>query len=162
MTPDIRVGHGWDVHAFGNDRPLRLGGVDVPGARGLAGHSDADVLAHAVASALLGSLALGDLGTHFPDTDPRFRDARSLDLLRQVAGMVRQRGDRVGNCDCTVIAESPRLAPHIEAMRQGLAGALGVEVEQVSVKATTAEKMGALGRGEGIAAHAVVLVVRES
>jgi 2-C-methyl-D-erythritol 2,4-cyclodiphosphate synthase len=161
MTPDIRVGHGWDVHAFGNDRPLRLGGVEIPGARGLAGHSDADVLAHAVASALLGSLALGDLGTHFPDTDPRFRDARSLDLLSQVAEMVRRRGYRVGNCDCTVIAESPRLAPHIDAMRQRLAGALGVEMEQVSVKATTAERLGALGRGEGIAAHSVVLVVRD-
>jgi 2-C-methyl-D-erythritol 2,4-cyclodiphosphate synthase len=159
MTPDIRVGHGWDVHAFGGDRPLRLGGVEIPGARGLAGHSDADVLAHAVASALLGSLALGDLGTHFPDADPRFRDARSLDLLRQVADMVRRRGYRVGNCDSTVVAESPRLAPHIDAMRQGLAGALGIQVAQVSVKATTAEKLGALGRGEGIAAHAVVLVV---
>ena len=161
MTPDIRVGHGWDVHAFGNDRPLRLGGVEIPGARGLAGHSDADVLAHAVASALLGSLALGDLGTHFPETDPRFHDARSLDLLRQVVSMVRARGFRVGNCDCTVVAESPRLAPHMGAMREGLAGALGVEVAQVSVKATTAEKLGALGRDEGIAAHAVVLVVRD-
>ena len=155
---DIRIGHGWDVHAFGAARPLRLGGVAIPGGHGLAGHSDADVLAHALASALLGSLSLGDLGTHFPDSDPRFQGASSLELLRQVAAMVRERGYAISNCDCTVVAQEPRLAPYIHEMRSRLAEVLEVETSRVSVKATTAERLGALGRAEGIAAHAVVLV----
>jgi 2-C-methyl-D-erythritol 2,4-cyclodiphosphate synthase len=154
----MRIGHGYDVHALQEGRKLVLGGVEIPYARGLAGHSDADALVHAVASALLGSLALGDLGTHFPDTDPRWRGASSLDLLRRVASMLRERGFALVNCDATIIAQEPRLAPHVPAMRANLARALGCESDRVSVKATTHEKLGALGRGEGIAAHAVVLV----
>jgi 2-C-methyl-D-erythritol 2,4-cyclodiphosphate synthase len=158
----IRVGQGYDVHPFGAGRPLVLGGVTLECARGgLVGHSDADVLAHAVASALLGSLALGDLGTHFPDTDPRWRGAPSLELLRAVCALVRQRGYAVVNCDATLVAEEPRLSPHVPQMRVNLASALGVEVGCVSVKATTHEKLGALGRAEGIACHAVALVSDE-
>ena len=154
----MRIGHGYDVHPLVEGRPLVLGGVVVAHARGLAGHSDADVLAHAVASALLGSLALGDLGTHFPDTDARWRGASSLDLLRAVRGMLRERGFAVANCDVTIIAQEPKLAAHVPRMRANLAGALEVEPDRVSVKATTHERLGALGRAEGIAAHAVVLV----
>jgi 2-C-methyl-D-erythritol 2,4-cyclodiphosphate synthase len=157
----MRIGHGYDVHALVDGRPLVLGGVRIAHARGLTGHSDADVLAHAVASALLGSLALGDLGTHFPDTDPRWRGASSLDLVRLVHAMVRERGFAVGNCDATVIAEEPRLAAHVPQMRANLARALDVEIDRISVKATTHERLGALGRAEGIAAHAVVVVERD-
>jgi 2-C-methyl-D-erythritol 2,4-cyclodiphosphate synthase len=159
LSSDIRIGHGWDAHRFGAERPLRLAGVEVPSGRGgLVGHSDADVLSHAVASALLGSLALGDLGQHFPDDDPRYEAADSLQLLRHVVGLVHERGYRVLNCDSTVVAQEPRLAAHVERMRAALAAALRVDADRVSVKATTAEAMGALGRAEGIAAHAVVLV----
>jgi len=154
----MRIGHGYDVHALQEGRKLVLGGVEIPHTRGLAGHSDADALAHAVASALLGSVALGDLGTHFPDTDPRWRGASSLDLLRRVASMLRERGLALVNCDATLVAQEPRLAPHVPAMRANLARALGCDVDRVAVKATTHERLGALGRGEGIAAHAVVLV----
>lgn len=162
MTMDLRIGHGLDVHRYGADQPLVLGGVEIPSAHGgLAGHSDADVLTHAVANALLGSLALGDLGTHFPDTDPRWRGVSSLDLLRQVVAMVHARGYRVQNCDATVIAQEPRLAPHLSAMRGNLAAVLQVEPDRVSVKATTAERLGALGRVEGIAAQAVTLVASD-
>jgi 2-C-methyl-D-erythritol 2,4-cyclodiphosphate synthase len=155
----LRVGQGYDIHPFGAGRPLVLGGVTVECARGgLVGHSDADVLAHAVASALLGSLALGDLGTHFPDTDPRWRGARSLDLLRAVHGLLRARGFAVVNCDATLVAQEPRLAPHVQQMRANLAAALEVGVDCVSVQATTHERLGALGRAEGIACHAVALV----
>ncbi len=161
MRAELRIGQGWDVHRFGAERPLRLGGVEIPSPRGgLVGHSDADVLVHAVASAVLGSLALGDLGTHFPPLEPRWKDASSLDLLRLALQLVHARGYVVHNCDSTVIAEAPRLAPHIAAMRQNLAAALQVDVERVSVQATTAEGLGALGRAEGIAAQAVVLVVQ--
>ena len=139
-----------------------LGGVEIACERGgLAGHSDADVLAHAVASALLGSLALGDLGTHFPDTDPRWKNAASLDLLREVRGRIRERGWTLVNCDATLVAQEPRLAAHVPQMRAHLAAALGVDVDRVSVKATTHEKLGALGRAEGLACHAVVLVTSE-
>ena len=155
---NIRIGNGFDVHALVAGRRLVLGGVDVPHERGLAGHSDADVLAHAIASALLGSLALGDLGAHFPDTDPRWKDAASVELLRTVAARLRERGWMLVNCDATVVAQEPRLAPHVPEMRARLAAALGVDVERVSVKPTTHEKLGALGRSEGIACHAVVLV----
>jgi 2-C-methyl-D-erythritol 2,4-cyclodiphosphate synthase len=159
--PDYRIGSGLDAHRFGASRPLRLGGVVVPCDRGgLLGHSDADVLTHAVASALLGSVSLGDLGKHFPDTDPRWRDASSLDLLRQVVQRVRDAGYSAVNCDCTVIAQEPRLAPHIPAMVRSLAAALQLDPGCVSVKATTAESLGALGRVEGIAAQAIVLVAR--
>lgn len=155
----IRVGQGYDVHAFAPGRKLVLGGVEIACARGgLAGHSDADVLAHAVASALLGSLALGDLGTHFPDSDPRWRDASSLELLRAAHALAAARGFAVENVDATLVAEEPRLGPHVAAMRANLARILQIEPDRVSVKATTHERLGALGRAEGIAAHAVVLV----
>lgn len=156
---DFRIGQGWDVHRVDAARPLVLGGVEVPSSHGgLAGHSDADVLTHALANALLGSLALGDLGTHFPDADPRWRGVSSLELLRRVVALVHERGYRVQNCDCTVIAQAPRLAEYLPRMRRNLAAVLQVEEERVSVKATTAEGLGALGRVEGIAAQAVALV----
>ena len=158
MSAETRVGLGFDVHPFASDRPLVLGGVEVPAERGLHGHSDADVLSHAVADALLGALALGDLGRHFPDSDPRFRGASSLALLAEVAARVRARGGRVVNVDATVVAEVPRLAPHLDAMRVRLAETLGVAGDRVSVKAKHAEGLGALGRQEGIAAMAVALV----
>ncbi len=159
---NLRVGIGYDVHPFVADRPLVLGGVTVPSTRGLAGHSDADALAHAVADALLGALALGDLGSHFPDTDPAYAGASSLELLARVRDLVRERGYQVGNVDATIVTEEPKLAPHVAAMREHLAGTLGVDVGSVSVKATRHEKMGAFGRGEGLAAMAVVLVHRET
>ena len=155
----LRIGHGQDVHRFDPGRPLVLGGVEIESPRGgLAGHSDADVLTHAVASALLGALALGDLGQHFPATDARWRGVSSLEILRAVYAMVRQRGFALVNCDATVVAEEPRLSPHLPRMRAALARVLDVDPERVSVKATTAEGLGALGRAEGIAAHAIVLV----
>ena len=157
----MRIGQGWDAHRFGADRPLRLAGVEIPCARGgLVGHSDADVLSHATASALLGSLSLGDLGQHFPEDDPRYEGADSMQLLRHVVGLVHERGYAVVNLDSTVVAEQPRLAAHIGALRGALAAALQIGRDCVSVQATTAEGMGALGRAEGIAAHAVVLIAR--
>lgn len=157
---NIRVGTGFDVHAFEAGRTLRLGGVDVPHGRGLAGDSDADVLTHAVMDALLGAAALGDLGTHFPPGDPRFKDARSTDLLGTTATMVRERGWDICNVDATVIAQEPRLGPHIPRMRQVLADAIGIPEAAVSVKATTPDHLGAIGRAEGIAAQAVALLER--
>ena len=154
-----RVGIGYDVHPFVDGRPLVLGGETLPGSRGLLGHSDADALSHALADALLGALALGDLGAHFPDSDPRWKGANSLALLAQVAAMVHARGYVVGNVDATVLTEAPRLAPHVEAMRANLARALGVEVTQVSVKATRPEGLGSLGKGEGLAVWAVAVLV---
>jgi len=154
----MRVGTGFDVHPFAPGRRLMLGGVEVPHEAGLAGHSDADVLLHAIMDALLGAAALGDIGQHFPSDDPRWDDADSRDLLRRVAAMVRQAGHAVANIDATVIAERPRIAPHVEAMRRAVAGAAGVDVERVSVKATTTDGLGANGRGEGIAALAVALL----
>lgn len=155
----IRIGNGFDVHAFAAGRPLVVGGVTIPHDRGLAGHSDADVLLHAIADAILGALALGDLGRHFPDTDPKWQGADSRRLLRQVAGMAGAARYRIGNVDATVIAQAPKLAPFIEAMRASIAADLGCEVSSVSVKATTTEKLGFTGREEGIAALATVLVV---
>ena len=155
----IRIGQGYDMHVFDAERPLVLGGVVVPSARGgLAGHSDADVLTHAITSALLGSLGLGDLGKHFPDNDPRWKGADSMQLLGHVVSLVEERGFHVVNCDSTVVAQEPRLAEYVDAMVQSLASGLKVSGDCVSVKATTAERMGALGRSEGIAAQAVVLV----
>ena len=155
----LRIGQGVDVHRFDPARRLVLGGVEIACARGgLAGHSDADVLTHAVASALLGALALGDLGRHFPDTDARWRDASSLEILAAVYALVRERGFALVNCDATVVAQEPRLAPHIGAMRAALARTLGVDIDRISVQATTAEGLGALGRVEGIGARAVALV----
>lgn len=157
---NIRIGNGFDVHALVAGRPLVLGGVAIPHARGLAGHSDADVLLHAVCDAILGALALGDIGLHFPDTDGRWKGADSRVLLRQVAALASAQGWRTGNLDVTVIAEAPKLAPHVPAMRANLAGDLACDVGAISVKATTTERLGFAGRGEGIAALATVLLVR--
>ncbi|MCD6361519.1 MAG: 2-C-methyl-D-erythritol 2,4-cyclodiphosphate synthase [Armatimonadetes bacterium] len=154
----MRVGVGLDVHALVEGRPLILGGVSIPFERGLAGHSDADVLLHAISDALLGAAALGDIGLHFPDTDPQYSGADSADLLRRVVALLAQKGWRAVNVDATVICERPKLAPHIPAMRANIAAAVGLPVEMVGVKATTTEGLGFAGRGEGIAAQAVVLI----
>ncbi len=154
----MRTGIGYDIHPFERGRPLVLGGVRIPHQAGLGGHSDADALAHALIDALLGAAALGDIGQHFPPGDPRYRGANSLDLLRQVVELVAGAGYLVVNVDATVIAETPKLSPHIGAMRSALAEALGVEVGAVSVKATTADRLGVVGRGEGIAALAIALL----
>jgi 2-C-methyl-D-erythritol 2,4-cyclodiphosphate synthase len=154
----VRVGIGYDVHRFEEGRRLVLGGVEFPGETGLAGHSDADVLLHAVIDAVLGAAALGDIGQHFPPGDPKWKDAGSVDLLTRTLAMVAEAGFGVGSVDSTVIAERPRLADHIPAMREVMARGLGIEIGQVNVKATTHEGLGALGRGEGIAAMAVVLL----
>jgi 2-C-methyl-D-erythritol 2,4-cyclodiphosphate synthase len=154
----MRTGIGYDIHPFEQGRPLVLGGVRIAHEAGLGGHSDADVLAHAIIDALLGAAALGDIGQHFPPDDPRYRDANSLDLLRQAVELVAGAGYRVVNVDATVVAQAPKLSPHIAAMRAALAGALGVGEDAVSVKATTADRLGAVGRGEGIAALAVALL----
>lgn len=153
------TGIGWDSHRLVEGRPLILGGVTVPFDRGLGGHSDADVLAHALIDALLGAAALGDIGQHFPDTDERYRDADSIELLRRVVSLLDDRGLAVEHVDATVIMERPKLAPHREAIRGTLATALGVATERVNVKASTGEGMGFVGRGEGVAALAVATVV---
>lgn len=157
---NIRVGEGWDVHALVPGRKLIIGGVHIPYDRGLLGHSDADVLLHAITDALLGAAGLGDIGTHFPDTDERFRGADSAVLLSEAARRVREAGWQLGNVDSTVIAQAPRLAPHMAAMRASVAAALGVAVDQVNVKAKTAEKLGPVGQGLSIEARAVVLLTR--
>jgi len=154
----IRIGHGYDVHRLTEGRKLILGGVEIDHTLGLLGHSDADVLAHAVSDALLGAAALGDIGTHFPDTDPQYKGADSILLLRRVAELLREKGYRVVNVDSTVIAQAPKLKPYILEMREHLADACGVDVDFVGVKATTEERLGFSGREEGIAAHAVVLI----
>lgn len=154
----MRIGHGYDVHRLVPDRRLVLGGVEIPFERGLLGHSDADVLTHAVMDALLGAAALGDIGQHFPDHDPAYAGADSLVLLDQVTVLLAERGWRVGNVDATVIVQRPKLASYIPQMRANLARRMGVELEQVNVKATTEEGLGFTGGGEGIAAHAVVLL----
>jgi 2-C-methyl-D-erythritol 2,4-cyclodiphosphate synthase len=156
---NVRVGQGFDIHPWSDDadRPLVLGGVVLPGERSLAGHSDADVVAHAVADALLGAAALGDIGAHFPDTDPRWRGADSLTLLRHVVGLVQAEGWSIGNVDTTVVLEAPRLAPHKAAMEERLAAVVGAAV---SVKAKRAEGLGTLGRGEGVACFAVAVLLR--
>ena len=155
----MRIGHGYDVHKLVEGRKLILGGVDIPYERGLLGHSDADVLAHAVMDALLGAAALGDIGQHFPDSDPAYSGADSLELLGAVKGLLKEAGYTVGNVDATVLAQAPKLAPHIPRMRANLARAMGVDVGQVSVKATTEEGLGFTGQKEGIAAHAVALLM---
>lgn len=156
----IRIGHGYDVHRLVPERKLILGGVEIPYEKGLLGHSDADVLTHAVMDALLGALALGDIGKLFPDNDDRYLGADSLRLAAEVASRVRSAGWEIGNVDATVLAQAPKLAPHIVAMRQKLADALSVSVEQISVKATTEEHLGFTGEGLGIAAHAVCLLTK--
>jgi len=155
----MRVGQGWDAHQLVPGRPLWLGGLKVPHSRGLAGHSDGDVLLHAIASAILGALGAGDLGSHFPSTDPELEGIRSRDLLTRVQALMREGGFEVGNLDTTVIAQEPRLGPQREALRDSVASILGVESSQVSVKITSSDRLGAIGRGEGIAAEAIVLLV---
>lgn len=154
----LRIGHGYDVHAFADNRRCIIGGVDVPCEKGLLGHSDADVLLHAISDSLLGAAALGDIGKHFPDTDPRYKGADSLVLLQNVCNLVKSKGYRVNNIDATVIAQMPKLAPYIDEMRSNIAKALDVDVDFVSVKATTEEKLGFTGRKEGISAHCVCLI----
>ncbi len=156
----MRVGQGFDVHAFAEGRKLVLGGVDIPYERGLAGHSDADVLIHALCDALLGAAALGDIGMHFPDTDPAYKGADSRVLLREVARKLAADGWRIVNVDTTIVAQAPRLAPHVPAMLANLAADLGLALSAVSVKATTTEKLGPIGREEGIAAQAIALIER--
>ena len=156
----IRIGHGYDVHRLVVGRRLILGGVEIPYERGLLGHSDADVLVHAIMDALLGALAMGDIGGMFPDSDERYAGADSIELLRRVTAAIGERGYRVGNIDGTVIAQRPKLKEYIGAMRERIAQACGVGIDAVSVKATTEEKLGFTGSGEGIAAHAVALLVR--
>jgi len=157
----IRIGQGFDVHAFAEGRKLMLGGVEIAHPRGLLGHSDADVLIHALCDALLGAAALGDIGHLFPDTDASYKGADSLVLLAEVMQQVRARGFELGNADVTVMAEAPKLAPHIPAMRQKLAAAMQVDADQISIKATTTEKLGFTGRGEGIATMSVALLTKD-
>jgi 2-C-methyl-D-erythritol 2,4-cyclodiphosphate synthase len=153
-----RIGIGYDIHRLGGDGPLILGGVSVPHSQGLIAHSDGDVLVHALIDALLGALALGDIGQHFPDDDARYTDISSRQLLRQVRQLIGARGHRVVNVDASLICEAPRLAAHLDAMRGNLADDLGCGIEAISIKATTHEGLGAIGRGEGVAAHAVALL----
>lgn len=155
----MRIGHGYDVHRFAEGDFVTLGGVRIPHRFGLLAHSDGDVLLHALCDALLGAAALGDIGRHFPDTDPQFKGADSRVLLRHVVALVREKGWRVGNADATIVAQAPKMAPHIEQMRLLIAEDLQVSVEQVNVKATTTEKLGFTGREEGIAVHAVALLL---
>lgn len=162
MSAERRVGIGYDAHRFGDTGALVLGGVEIPGAQGLEGHSDADVLAHAISDALLGAAALGDIGRHFPDDDPRYRDADSIELLTAVVALLADAGWRVVNVDSTVVCERPRLEPFISGMAGRLGEALRVAAERVSVKATTNEGMGAVGRGEGIAVCAVAQLERRT
>jgi len=154
----VRIGQGYDVHALVTGRKLIIGGVAIPFEKGLAGHSDADVLIHAVCDALLGAAALGDIGAHFSDTDPKYKDTDSRKLLREVGGKVRQAGFGVANVDATIIAEAPKMAPHIPAMIANIAADLVLDPSRVNVKAKTAERLGAIGRGEGIAAEAIALL----
>jgi 2-C-methyl-D-erythritol 2,4-cyclodiphosphate synthase len=154
----IRIGHGYDVHKLVEGRRLILGGVDIPYEKGLLGHSDADVLLHAISDSLLGAAALGDIGKHFPDTDAAYKNADSLVLLKRVNELLLSAGYRASNVDATVIAQAPRLAMHIEQMRKNIASALGAELCDISVKATTEERLGFTGRGEGISAHAVCII----
>ncbi len=155
---NIRIGHGYDVHRLVEGRACIIGGVHIPFEKGLLGHSDADVLSHAIMDAVLGALAIGDIGQHFPDNDPRYAGADSLMLMRQVAHLLAERGYRIGNIDATVIAQAPKLAPHIPVMRKQIADVFGASLEDVHIKATTEERLGFTGNGEGIAAHAVCLI----
>jgi 2-C-methyl-D-erythritol 2,4-cyclodiphosphate synthase len=159
---ETRIGLGYDVHAFAPGRRLVLGGVDVPFERGLAGHSDADVLTHALMDALLGAMREGDIGQHFPDTDPSWKGASSLDLLSRVADLMRVRGWRLTDADCVLVLEEPRISPYRDDMRAKMSAALGVGIDSVGVKATTTEGLGLTGRGEGVAASAVVLLERDA
>lgn len=157
----IRIGHGYDVHKLAENRKCIIGGVEIPHNLGLLGHSDADVLLHAVSDALLGALALGDIGKHFPDTDPKYKGADSLKLLSHVVELIEEQGYTLGNLDAIVIAQKPKLAPYIEQMRKNIAEACHADISQVSVKATTEERLGFTGREEGISAHCVALLVQK-
>ena len=162
MNPqDFRIGQGYDVHALVPGRPLVVGGVTIPHSHGLLGHSDADVLLHAITDAVLGAAALGDIGRHFPDTDPRFAGADSVALLREAVGLARKAGFAMVNVDATIIAQAPRMAPHVAAMIERIAAATGLDAGRVNVKAKTNERLGFTGRGEGIAAEAIALLVRQ-
>ncbi|MFU2059534.1 2-C-methyl-D-erythritol 2,4-cyclodiphosphate synthase [Avibacterium volantium] len=156
----IRIGHGFDVHAFGGEGPIMIGGVAVPYEKGLLAHSDGDVALHALTDALLGAVALGDIGKLFPDTDPQYKGADSKVLLQEAYRQVQQKGYNVGNVDITIIAQAPKMRPHIDAMRAAIAQVLACNLEQVNVKATTSEKLGFTGRGEGIACEAVALLIK--
>ena len=158
----MRIGHGYDVHRLTEGRKLILGGVDIPYEKGLDGHSDADVLVHAIMDALLGALALGDIGRHFPDTDPAYKGADSIELLKRVGDIIAAQGYTVGNIDSTICAQRPKLAPFIDTMRQNIASALGIDISQVSVKATTEEHLGFTGEGLGMSATAVALLAVNS
>ena len=158
----MRIGHGYDVHRFGEGDFITLGGLQIPHKQGLVAHSDGDVLLHALTDALLGAAALGDIGQHFPDTDPSFKGADSRALLRHALSLVKAKGWKVGNVDATIVAQAPKMAPHIPAMRATIAADLQVDVDQVNVKATTTEKLGFIGREEGIAVHAVALLLPSS
>ena len=160
--PDLRIGKGYDVHALVAGRPLILGGVSIPFPSGLAGHSDADVLMHAICDALLGAAALGDIGAHFPPDDDRYKDQDSARFLQGAVELLAERGYAIVNIDSTIIAQAPRMRPHIDAMRENIARALGIEPDRVSVKATTTERLGFPGRGEGIAADAIALIVADT
>jgi len=157
---NIRIGNGYDIHQLVANRPLILGGVNIPHSFGLLGHSDADVLTHAIMDALLGALGLGDIGHYFPPTDPQWKGADSLVLLKQVSNIVKSQGWQVSNIDSTIVAEQPKLKPHLKQMRSVLANTLVVEINQISVKATTNEKLGPVGQEEGICAYAVVLLMK--
>ncbi len=156
----FRIGNGYDVHRLVTGRDCIICGVNIPSSLGLKGHSDADVALHALADAILGAAALGDIGRHFPDTDPRWKGADSRMLLRHVVSLIREKGYSVGNVDITIIAQFPKMAPHIEAMRQNVADDLGIDIDAVSVKATTTERLGFTGRAEGIAAQATALLLK--
>ena len=155
----MRIGHGYDVHRFAPQRKLILGGVEIPYEFGLLGHSDAEVLTHALMDAMLGAMALGDIGKHFPDTSADFKDIDSLILLEKVVGLMKEKGYTLGNADCTVIAQAPKLAPYIDGMREKLANVIGCDISQINIKATTEEKLGFTGRKEGISCHAVCILL---
>ncbi len=154
----LRIGHGYDVHAFAENRKCIIGGVEIPYEKGLLGHSDADVLLHAISDSLLGAAALGDIGKHFPSTDPKFKGADSMVLLKTVVELLKSKGFKVNNIDATIIAQAPKMAPYIDVMRLNIASCLGICVDCINVKATTEEKMGFTGRKEGISAHCVCLI----
>ncbi|WP_291236957.1 2-C-methyl-D-erythritol 2,4-cyclodiphosphate synthase [Frisingicoccus sp.] len=154
----MRIGMGYDVHCLTEDRKLILGGVDIPYEKGLLGHSDADVLLHAIMDALLGAAALGDIGKHFPDTDPAYKGISSVELLKHVGGLLDEHGYRIGNIDATIIAQRPKMAPHIQAMRENTAKALNIDVDQINIKATTEEGLGFTGEGLGIASNAICMI----
>ena len=160
MNSPYRIGIGFDVHAFADNRKLIIGGVDIPFEKGLAGHSDADVLLHAICDALLGSISAGDIGRHFPDTDPKYKNADSMDLLKRVYELVQAKGFVLGNADCIVTAQRPKISPYVLQMQKNIADLLQTDIENISIKATTTEKLGFIGREEGISAFASVIIIQ--